>query len=150
VQQPEILCSSQLAARPNGRTSSVNRQSWVLVVEDDSVFRLLLTKAAGKCECNVHSATTIQSAIEHLGRQEYSLVLLDCHLPDGHSAEVARFAASPASKAPTHVVAISSDDSADNVNKILSAGAEEFVVKGASIGEIASMIKKYCCSEGDV
>lgn len=131
-----------------GRPETDSNQPWILIVEDDAVFRLLLTKVAGMCDCRAHAVGTVQAALDQLSRAKYSLVLLDCHLPDGHGSRVAGFATSPSSKGPARVVGISSDDSPENVTKMFDAGVERFLVKPVSIADLITLVRSHTSLPG--
>src|SRR5207248_2791497 len=63
---------------------------WILVVEDSPVIRKMATIQMERLGFNVRSVASGYGALEELGRREYSLILMDCHLPDIDGFEVTR------------------------------------------------------------
>lgn len=118
----------------------------VLIVEDDPVSRHLLSKIAESQGCDVDAVSTVRDALEHLLKHEYSLILLDCHLTDGYGAEVARHARNPQGRPRVPVVALSADKDEENIDRMLVAGADQFLTKPVSASAVMAMVELYCPS----
>ena len=101
----------------------------ILIVEDDHSFKQLLEIRLKnwKSDLNIRHADTITGARAILDGPEhdFSLVILDQHLPDGRGAELLDH---PALES-TAVLAISSDDKPEIPSNALKAGAHHFLGK---------------------
>lgn len=127
---------------------NTNAAATVLVVEDDPIFRLLISTIAESCECGVHAVPTVQRALECLSHNDYRVVFLDCYLPDGHGADVAEFLRSRTGGPDCLVIALSTDDSPENVARVMQAGAARFLRKPVSVAEIKLLLRKHCSDGG--
>lgn len=122
----------------------------ILIVEDDPVIRLLLSKVAGMCHAQWREAVTLGEALSRLALEEFDLVLLDCHLPDGHGAEVVEAAKAAAIRrgGATQVIAISSDSSIENAERMYEAGANLFLAKPVPIRQLVAIVAQCSVALG--
>lgn len=108
--------------------------AYILIVEDDPGLRFFFERVAESLGHRTTTAATVREALTVLRIGPPSLVLLDCLLPDGHGEEVAAVARKATSR--PHIVAVSSDDSAENIQRIRKAGAHQFLPKPVSVEQL--------------
>lgn len=114
----------------------------VLIVDANPICRRLASLAALGTGWTPHSASSVAEALGALRGGDFSLVLLDCYLPDGHGIEIVEFVGSArfGKAIRPRVAAISSDDDAVNIRRMLDAGAEHYFVKPVAIRELMSLL----------
>ncbi|KAF4409831.1 MULTISPECIES: response regulator transcription factor [Streptomyces] len=109
----------------------------VLLVEDDPVIRGALIEVLSAHGHVVHSAALGFEALREVTARPPDVVVLDLGLPDLDGTDVLRMLRG-ISRVPV-VVATARDDDAE-VIKLLNAGADDYVVKPFSGGQLAARI----------
>ena len=109
----------------------------VLLVEDDPVIRAALIEALTAHGHQVHSASRGFEALREVTARPPDVVVLDLGLPDLDGTDVLRMLRG-ISRVPV-VVATARDDDAE-VIKLLNAGADDYVVKPFSGGQLAARL----------
>lgn len=105
----------------------------VLVVDDNAVNRLVATSLVKRAGCQVETATNGREAVEALNSSEFSLVLMDCHMPvmDGFQAtEQIRALGGAAGQTP--IVALTASTSADDLEACRRSGMNDCLAKPIS------------------
>lgn len=115
----------------------------VLVLDDDLATRKVLVRLLESQGCLVETAATTQQAASILANSYYDLLLLDAHLPDGSSHEIIRYVRGEARFRNATVVAVSSDDGAENVRGLIEAGADSFMGKPVTADEVGKILSAY-------
>ncbi len=117
-------------------------QHRLLIVDDDLKNIKAVKGYLQRCGYEIAVCQNVGDAIESLSKDEYSLVLLDYHMPETMgdvAASVIR------EKYPNQQVAMFSCDlSRDAVKQSLRAGAVDFIEKSSSPEEILSRVQLYC------
>ena len=122
----------------------------VLVVDDSPTTRMMLREAlalAGDITV-VGEANDGHEAVASAGQLAPDVVLMDVRMPDGDGVLAAR---EITSKYPaTKVVALTWLDDPSTVRDMLSAGAMGYVVKGGTMDELCSAIKRARSGEPEL
>jgi DNA-binding response OmpR family regulator len=109
----------------------------VLLVEDDPVIRSALIEVLSAHGHVVHSASQGFEALREVTQRPPDVVVLDLGLPDLDGTDVLRMLRG-ISQVPV-VVATARDDDAE-VIKLLNAGADDYLVKPFSGGQLAARL----------
>jgi len=120
----------------------------VVIVDDHSIFRSGLRTELGADIRVLGEAATVDEAIALITELQPRVVLLDVHLPGGRGgggAEVIREAAPAAPH--TLFLALSVSDAADDVVRVIRAGARGYITKSASGAEVSEAARRV--SGGD-
>ncbi|MEL5991695.1 LuxR C-terminal-related transcriptional regulator [Microbacterium phosphatis] len=122
----------------------------VVIVDDHSIFRSGLRHDLDHRIDVVGEAADVPSAVAVIAETRPDVVLLDVHLPGAESdpiggAEVLRIAA-PLSPA-TRFLALSVSDAAEDVVRVIRAGARGYITKGASGSEVSRAVRTV--ADGD-
>jgi CheY-like chemotaxis protein len=129
-------------------------RSRILAVEDNDidgfVLKLLLKKLGSQCVI----AKSVAEAKTMLAAEVFDLVFLDGYLPDGHGSELARFMRKTGVNAAACTIGVSTDDSAENLERFRRAGCDAFLPKPFQINAIRRTALKClpacrCCSPED-
>jgi CheY-like chemotaxis protein len=128
---------------PDGITSngasSANRR--VLYVEDSEAnFRLIESILSDRSDTDLLWAETGKKGFELACAQRPQLILLDLDLPDMHGSELLeRLQAQPAT-AQTPVIVISADATPSQIERMLAAGARNYLTKPFEIRRFLFML----------
>ena len=122
----------------------------VVIVDDHSIFRSGLRHDLDHRIDVVGEAADVPSAVAVIAETRPDVVLLDVHLPGAESdpiggAEVLRIAA-PLSPT-TRFLALSVSDAAEDVVRVIRAGARGYITKGASGSEVSRAVRTV--ADGD-
>jgi CheY-like chemotaxis protein len=123
----------------------------ILLAEDNPVNRELATEMLTFLGFHVDLAEDGREAVAASGRCAYDLILMDCEMPvlDGYEATRRIRAAETAcnrKKAP--IVALTGYDTAEDRDKCLEAGMDDFLGKPFSLNEIREMTGKWVTGDG--
>ncbi|MFT2817263.1 LuxR C-terminal-related transcriptional regulator [Leifsonia sp. A12D58] len=120
----------------------------VVIVDDHSIFRSGLRAELDAGIAVLGEAATVDEAIALVTQLQPRVVLLDVHLPRGRGgggAEVIREAA-PLAPA-TLFLALSVSDAADDVVRVIRAGARGYITKSSSGAEVSEAARRV--ADGD-
>jgi two-component system KDP operon response regulator KdpE len=110
----------------------------VLVVEDDREIRALLQSSLGAEGFSVQTAVSVNEAEAMLRHSLPDLVLIDLGLPDGDGATLVR---AIRRKHSLPVLVVSARHQEAVKIKLLDAGADDYVTKPFSMGELLARIR---------
>lgn len=110
----------------------------ILLVEDDSGIQKMLSIALGAAGYELIKAGSIKSALVALSQNPISLVLLDLGLPDGDGKTFIK-EAKMFSDVP--IMVVSARDIESEKIEALEMGADDYLTKPFSIGELIARIK---------
>lgn len=124
----------------------------VVIVDDHSIFRSGLRTDLDETVTVVGEAADVPSAVVVIAETRPDVVLLDVHLPGGSSGpggdatggeEVIRASTGVA----TRFLALSVSDAAEDVVRVIRAGARGYITKGSSGVEVSRAA--HAVAEGD-
>jgi two-component system, OmpR family, KDP operon response regulator KdpE len=115
-----------------------DRRPFVLVVEDDDATRTVLRRDLAARGFEVIEAPDGRTALERWGARRADLVLLDLGPPDMEGVRVLRRIRS---EATTPVVILSARDEERTKIEALESGADDYVTKPFSTGELQARIR---------
>jgi PAS domain S-box-containing protein len=101
----------------------------VLLVDDDSVNRLLGKIILEKIECDFDIAINGKDAITCLDEKKYDIVLLDIHMPDISGIDVTKYFRQKKNNKSTKIVAVTAAVMKDDIKKYYNAGINDFLIK---------------------
>ncbi len=101
----------------------------VLLVDDDSVNRLLGKTILEKIGCAFDIANNGKEAIARLDKNEYDIVLLDIHLPDINGIHIAKYIRQKKNKKSPKILAVTAAAMMDDIEKYYQSGINDFLVK---------------------
>lgn len=123
----------------------VGKRISVAIVDDHEIFRAGLRTALGSQVDVVGEAATVEEAIALITGARPDVVLLDVHLPGGKGgggADVARAITADPDLAETRFLALSVSDTADDVVRVIRAGARGYLTKTTSGTEVVRAIRR--------
>lgn len=110
----------------------------ILVVDDDAATRKMINTALTESGFDVVDAGTASEAVSAINREDPDVVLLDLILPDGDGVQVCRQV-----REYSEVSIIMVTAKRDLTDRLagLDAGADDYVTKPLSIGELVARVK---------
>ncbi|MFZ4896175.1 LuxR C-terminal-related transcriptional regulator [Plantibacter sp. Mn2098] len=115
----------------------------VVIVDDHSIFRSgLRSELADDIEV-VGEAASVEEAVSVVIAERPQVVLLDVHLPGGNGGGGADVIAGAAHTAPeTRFLALSVSDAAEDVVRVIRAGARGYITKSSSGQEVSDAARR--------
>ena len=110
----------------------------ILLIEDDSGIQKMLSISLGAAGYELIKAGSIKSGLVALSQNPISLVLLDLGLPDGDGKKFIK-EAKMFSDVP--IIVVSARDIESEKIEALEMGADDYLTKPFSIGELIARIK---------
>lgn len=101
----------------------------ILLVEDDSINRLLGKTILEKFECSYDLAVNGREAIRKIDNNYYELVLLDINLPDINGLDIAGYIRNEKKDNKIKIVAFSAVITAEDIREYKNAGMDDFLLK---------------------
>ncbi len=112
----------------------------ILIVEDDSVVRKMLTLIFARHKLSISAASTLAEAEAHLAREPFDLMLLDLRLPDGDGLRfLEQVSALPVRPL---VVMVTGFGSVESAVACMRAGAFDYLLKPFSPSQIDVILRK--------
>jgi signal transduction histidine kinase/CheY-like chemotaxis protein/HPt (histidine-containing phosphotransfer) domain-containing protein len=118
----------------------------ILVVEDHPLNQEVMKDLLGSIGCSFELAEDGAAALRALEQEEYSLVLMDCQMPgvDGYEAtrrHRRREREKGSSRVP--IIAVTAHALAEEREKVLQAGMDDFLTKPIQIASLSQMLQKW-------
>lgn len=110
----------------------------ILLVEDDSGIQKMLSISLGAAGYELIKAGSIKAALVALSQNPISLVLLDLGLPDGDGK---KFITDAKMFSDVPIIVVSARDIESEKIEALEMGADDYLTKPFSIGELIARIK---------
>ena len=116
------------------------KQYYLLIVDDEKRFADMLAKRLKLrgCECAV--CYTGQEALDLIGQKDFSLVLLDLHLPDIYGTEVLTRIKKVDSDTP--VIIVTGHGTEKDRRECTQQGAYAFMHKPVGIDDLMAILEK--------
>jgi CheY-like chemotaxis protein len=118
----------------------------VLLVEDNVVNQRLTLHMLVKLGCQADLAQHGREAIDRLGSVRYDLVLMDCQMPEMDGYEATRVIRDTRSTVLDHavpVIAMTANAFAEDRERCLAAGMNDFLSKPVNRQTLAAMLAKW-------
>jgi len=134
-----------------GPAAQVPKGTKVLVVEDNegnqTVARLMLEKLG----CVVDIAVNGREGVEAVGKKEYNIVFMDCHMPVMDGLEAVRaIRAAEAKERRIPVIAMTANAMQGEKEKCLAAGMDDYVTKPVMLRALEEALSRWAaCPAGD-
>ena len=114
----------------------------ILVVDDEKNIRLVVGKSLEKAGYEVIYAVDGLEAVEKANEYDLNLILLDLRLPKMNGFLVLEALKSDAATEDIPVIILSALSSEDDIQKVISLGAEDFLVKPISQSDLLLAVEE--------
>jgi two-component system chemotaxis response regulator CheY len=120
----------------------------VLLVDDSHSMRAFVESALEEAgDFEVATAESGFEALKLLPREDFDLVITDINMPNLNGLELIRFARSHARYRDVPLLIISTEGGSRDVDKAMSLGANEYVVKPFSPETLVAVVRRYLPEE---
>jgi PAS domain S-box-containing protein len=142
---PDALQSKAGIRQPGAVVRAVGGEGRVLVVEDNLVNQLVVTRMLGSLGYGYAVVGNGREALEALRDEAFGLVLMDCHMPelDGFAATEALRKQEWGSGHRTPVVALTASAMAEERERCLTAGMDDFLTKPLTRERLAATLARW-------
>ena len=135
------------AERPNNKNSQASRQAKILIIEDDKFLRDLISQKLRKENFNTLEAVDGEEGLKTAREKSPDIILLDLILPGLDGFEILRVLKGDKNTSQIPVIVLSNLGQKEDMDRALSGGAEDFMVKahftpGEIVTKIKSVLKK--------
>ena len=113
----------------------------ILVVDDDSVTRSLLSKRLAKADYEVTTAASGVEAVRLLAAEYYDVVLTDLMMPGGVDG-IGVLESAKENHLKTEVILITAHGSIDNAIVAMKKGAADYLQKPINFDELSLRLEK--------
>ncbi|MFB6320474.1 ATP-binding protein [Saccharicrinis sp. FJH54] len=114
----------------------------ILLVDDDSVNRLLGKTILEKLKCNYELAGNGEEAIKILKETQFDAVLLDIHMPDISGLDVAKYVRRELKNDTIKLIAVTADVFNEDIKNYYSAGIDDYLIKPYRELELYNVLRK--------
>ena len=130
-----------LPAKPESAASGLPR---VLVVDDVDLNLMVARAMLGSLGTSVVSANGGGAALKLIDGEKFALILMDCHMPEIDGYEVTRRArAGQSSNRDTPIVALSASAFAEDRQRALDSGMNDFAPKPIELNGLGLVLEKW-------
>ncbi|MGA3019741.1 MAG: ATP-binding protein [Bryobacteraceae bacterium] len=133
--------------RPAARIPTANRALRILLAEDNAINRTVAVRLLERMGHRVDVAVDGAQAVAAVSLERYDLVLMDCQMPvmDGYAAarEIRRLKL----PATPPIVALTANAMAEDRQRCLEAGMDDYLAKPISLERLAALIENLSPSE---
>ena len=118
----------------------MNRKTRVLVVDDDTLLRRLVTEQLLRSDFAATPAASARECLQLLGEADYDVILLDIMMPDMSGLDALREIRKL--EDPPEVVMLTADASLSSGIEAMRAGAYDYLTKPATLDEMEAVLRK--------
>ena len=119
----------------------------ILVVEDNKVNQMVAVRLLERLGYHADVAANGREALQAMQDGNYSLVLMDCQMPemDGYAAtrELRRAEARGATHSHVIIVAMTAEAMKGDRERCLAAGMDDYIAKPVNLRELESVLLRY-------
>ncbi|MFN8636490.1 MAG: response regulator [Chloroflexota bacterium] len=102
----------------------------ILIVEDNPVNQLVAARLVARLGYQWDHAANGREAVQAVARREYTLILMDCEMPEMDGWEATRQIRRAEARGPhVPIVAVTASTRRDNRERCLRAGMDDYLVK---------------------
>ncbi|HEX9060073.1 MAG TPA: CHASE4 domain-containing protein [Clostridia bacterium] len=137
-------CQSAVIKNLDKKTDTSNAKSKILLAEDNQVNRELATIQFKKLGFNIDTAVNGREAVEAVTKGNYSLVFMDCQMPEMDGLEATRAIRSyEGSNSHVPIIAITANATEGSLEECIAAGMDAMVTKPVKIQVLSDTINKW-------
>ena len=142
------------ARAENDDCNDMTEETAVLLVEDNTINRLVAEEMLRKFHCRIDVATNGAEAVRQFQAASYDLIFMDCHMPvmDGFEA-VAKIRGIESNRedengahVQTPIVALTANALKGDRDKCLAAGMNDYVSKPFSLADLQGAMERQLCT----
>jgi len=114
----------------------------ILVVDDEPCFREVVGDILTAEGHNILSAGNVEEAFSAIQRERPAVILTDQMMPDVDGLAFVQILRANPEWADIHVIVVSAKALHDDIDRALQAGANDYLVKPFSAGELRALLER--------
>ena len=115
----------------------------ILIVDDSSAMRAFIISGLEELgNFNFTEAKTGFEALKELPRKKYNLIISDINMPDINGLELLHFVKTSENYKDIPVLMISTETKEEDLNRALSMGANDYLMKPFDLKTLQKKVKK--------
>ena len=120
-------------------------QAHILVVEDNVVNQKVIVRMLEKLGCRVAVAGNGLEALEVLSRMPFTLILMDCQMPemDGYAATAAIRTQETRTLSHIPIIAMTANAMPGDRDRCLAAGMDDYISKPIQVEELIAILQQW-------
>jgi|GEM_PF-2287105 len=128
-----------------GNREALKTSKPILVAEDTIELQKVITMQLKKLGINHDIVSDGLAAIEVYGQKEYSMILMDCHMPNMDGYEATRIIREKEATTGRHIpiIALTADAMSGTKEKCLQAGMDDYLSKPVDIEKFIISLRKW-------
>lgn len=143
----KLSCEDELRQAQEVITYTLNKNSRILIVEDQPIMQDLLRRQFDNLELKFEIASTAEEGLEYLSKQDYTLVLMDCHLPkmDGFEAsrQIRLREKDRTASKRIPIIAMTAGAMKGDREKCIDSGMDDYLSKPYTLEELCDKLRKW-------
>jgi PAS domain S-box-containing protein len=128
------------------------RNARILIVDDNEFNRVVLMKQLTLLGYDADDSVDGRDALDKIGRNDYSLIITDCHMPrmDGFdlTRKVRQIQGTMPAADRTVVIAYTADAMSESREQCLDAGMDDVLIKPVDLNALNAMIQHWLANTG--
>lgn len=124
----------------------------VLLVEDNPVNQRLMQRVLGNLGCRWTLADNGRLGVDELARNDYDVILMDLHMPEMDGLEAITYirnGQAGEAKRNVWIAALTADARADQRERVIAAGANDYLTKPIKQPELGKMLERFLAQRGE-
>ncbi|MBI4027235.1 MAG: response regulator [Verrucomicrobia bacterium] len=143
-EREESLSAQGATASGVSRAGTARFQAHVLLVEDNEINQEVLSLQIQKTGCTLEIASSGRESLEMLAGKNYSLVFMDCQMPEMSGYDVAREIRRREGKTRhMPIIALTAHAMSGDREKCLAAGMDDYLSKPVREAELQKAMKRW-------
>ncbi len=148
VQQISHVSLQELSGKLSSSSSrkvEPGSRGLALLAEDNSILKDLACRQLVKLGFSVKSVNNGKEAIEHLGKDDYSLIFMDCQMPVMDGFEATKAIRNKEKQTGKHVliVALTASAMPADRERCLKCGMDDYLSKPINLQQLAQLVDKW-------
>lgn len=132
-----------LISSPQTQEENVLFPANLLLIEDNSMNRLIAAQLLKKAGCHVDEAENVPNAFDLLSNRNYDLIFLACQLPEADGYETSKKIRTMKGMEYIPIIALTSRPFSEYVQKGADAGMNDFLPKPITYNAVFKILRKW-------
>lgn len=129
---------------PKRSAPAPSRMERILLVEDNEINTFLALKQLGRLGFAVTAVVNGREAVDAVEREQFDLVLMDCHMPEMDGFEATRAIRKRETDVPhLPIVAMTADARDEDHQNCLFAGMDDYISKPTNLDSLRAVLDRW-------